>query len=209
MVAAVGDPGGVTDDVMHHMAAARQLADAAGAAYRGGGPERSMDDPGAWQLARAANAIERAAAERRPWLSYLMTLVVYPVAAWSVAELAGPVAGLSAGWAVAAAVAGFLVLCWPLLRLGRALDRAVGRRRLARARGTTRPVRAADGADVPALLRRCRRELAAATARRAGTGGAMAFLEQRELDVGLWWMTLADRSLCQAIMVFEPRRADR
>jgi hypothetical protein len=193
---------------MRHLAAAGRLADAAGATYRTGGPGTSMKDPGAWQLARAANAIERAAAERRPLLSYLFILVIYPET-WSVAELAGPVAGLPTGWAIVAAVAGFLALVWPLLRLSRAVDRAVGRWRLARARAATRPVRAGEGPDVPALLRRCRRQLTAAMVRRAGPGGAAAFVAQRELGEGMWWMSLADRSLCQAIMVFEPRRAGR
>ncbi|MFI7547817.1 hypothetical protein [Actinoplanes sp. NPDC049599] len=154
-----------------------------------------------YQVVRATGGLGRGA---RSALSVLLM----GGAIWAVSTLLGEVAGLPGGWAATITLPVVLFgLAFPFFRLLNAVDRRVGRRRLARSRSApavTPPPGVGAAGETLALLRLARGELTALMRERsAGRPTAAAFDRLRWRDARLAALSAADRDVCVAILALE------
>jgi hypothetical protein len=203
------------DGLYRQLALNKQLLDAAVARFAG--LSDGLDHP---RITTARNRLEvcgvaltRAAGGVSAWTRTWLGAVLLGLAAWAVAAVAGQLIGVSGGWTVTLTAVAVLALLWPVNALNNVLADRVNRRR------TGPPVaplaiEAPTGLDpaeeVVGILWGARDGLAIVMRRWsaaprfgyvARTAAGFDWLRQR--DPRLFWLSLADRCLCQAIYSIE------
>lgn len=207
------------DPVLRHLATARWIVDELEAVNR---DRPEPDGQLSWRLVRVLEALAAAAGNRLHQVLTAAFAVLVLGAVWLVATLTGPVLGWPAGWTIAISGLAVFGLCFPAWTYRPRLVRRFGRWRLSRV-GIDwyqfgRPELAGDGTagdgveievDAVEALRRGHQELTAAITLAAGGRDAADFARQARFDGRMHWMSLADRSCCQAIRWLETWRPDR
>lgn len=159
----------------------------------------------------AITAITRAAGGSSPWAHTRVYAPLFALTAWIIATVGGRT-GLSAGWTISATTLAILAMIWPLAKLNLALTNRVNQRRLA----TAPPFRVQTPTDItPAeqvlhVLGTTRSMLAVTMRRRAAADrfgyaarSTVGFNWLRHRNTGVYFASLADRCVCQAIYAFE------
>ncbi|GAA4261110.1 hypothetical protein GCM10022255_092450 [Dactylosporangium darangshiense] len=177
-----------------------------------GGVDHPLVETARSRLKAADTAAIRAAGGLSPWTRTWIGVAGLGAAAWAAAALCDRV-GLPAGWTIAVAVAALGGAFWPVYAFTNALAQRVDRRRTKRPTSPP-PIAAPAGvgpaAEILALLRMARDDLAAAVRRRVAdhrfgrvARTAAGFDWLRRHDPQLFWLSLADRHLCQVICSIE------
>jgi hypothetical protein len=163
------------------------------------------------RLQAACAAVTNAAGGLSMWTRTWLGLAVLGGASWAAAALTGQLIGLSAGWTILVTVAVVLGLVWPAYTLMNVLARRINRWRTRPPELTpkmTAPVAVTGTAEVLGLLNMARDSLALAIRQRSAACGypvntAAGFDWSRGRDLPLFWISLADRRLCQVIYSIE------
>jgi hypothetical protein len=175
------------------------------------------------RLRASGVALTRAGGGISGWTRTWLGMVVLGVPTWAVAAVTGQLIGMPAGWVITVTVAVVLALFWPANTLNNALADRVSRRRTTRPPSPLEIVTPADldpAAEIIMMLWVVRDRLAVvmkqwSAANRFGyvTLTAAGFDWLRRRDRHLFWVSCADRCLCQAIdsieIWLEARRRDR
>lgn len=199
------------DELYRQLSLNRQLLEAAATRFAvlTDGHDHPRVDTARDRLTLSIKALTQAAGGITGWTATSIDMALLGLAAWAVATVAGEHIGLSSGWVIAATVAVVPALLWPLATLNEALSNTMNRRR------TTRPPRpsaivappeAASTSEILMILWNVRDGLAKVM--RGWTAGhrlgaaartAAGFDWLRHRDRHLFWISEADRGVCQAI----------
>jgi hypothetical protein len=156
-------------------------------------------------------ATTRAAGGLSAWTRTLLDALLLAVIAWGTATVCGLV-GLPSGWTIAVTVLAVLAVVWPVYKLYPALTGWVNRRRLGPSapRVAWPPTDITPAEQVLRILAAARSALAVTMRRRAAADPfgyaartAAGFNWVRRRDTGLYFASLADRCVCQAICSLE------
>jgi Flp pilus assembly protein TadB len=201
-------------DVVRSLALTRYRLEAATERFASmtGGVDHPLLDGARSRLKAADRAATNAAGGLSRWTRTWIGVPGFGAVAWAVAALCDR-AGLCAGWTIAATVAAAGGAALPVVTFTNALAARVNRNRTQRPSSLppiAAPLGVGPAAEVLALLRMARNDLAAAVRWRVApdrfrqiTATAAGFDWLRRHDPQLFWLSLADRHLCQVICSIE------
>lgn len=146
-------------------------------------------------------ALTRVAGGLSGWTRTWLGAALFGIVAWAAATVAGPLAGLSAGWTVTVTVLVVAAAHWPVVLLTNALADRANRRRTKRPASPVTVVEPADSdptAAVIELLWAVRHGLARVL-RQWPESHVVGVDRLPNRDRHLVWASIADRNLCVAI----------
>ncbi|REF98870.1 hypothetical protein DFJ67_4895 [Asanoa ferruginea] len=167
------------------------------------------------RIENSADALARVAGGLSGWTRTWFGAVLLGIAAWAVATVAGPLAGLPAGWTITVTVTVVLAAHLPVFLLTNALAERVNRRRTRRRAEPVSIVEPEDPDPAVAVIELlwAVRDGLATVLRQWPEAYIIGVDRLASRDRHLYWASVADRDLCVAIDSIEiwrdTREADR